>query len=143
MGSLRDQVAKDFAHLTRNGDDGCLVWTGCKDKKGYGKVCREKTCQNAHRYIYRVYKGAIEEGHTVDHLCRNRACVNPDHLEAVPHIINVRRGTTGITNLSKTHCPKGHEYSRVNKQGSRICKTCIRDNMRLSRSRRREAQSLS
>lgn len=115
-------------HITKQ--DGCWLWSGCKNKKGYGMFLIGDSARLAHRESLRIYGKPIPQGMTVDHLCRNRACVNPDHLESVPHSINVSRGTTGIVNRSKTRCPRGHEYSSVNSKGSRYCKICCRDNTR-------------
>jgi hypothetical protein len=69
-----------------------------------------------------LFVGPIPEGYHVDHLCRNRGCVRPDHLEAIPRKENVSQW-----NLSKTHCKNGHEYSEANTyryRGERQCKIC-------------------
>ncbi|WP_396021799.1 HNH endonuclease signature motif containing protein [Bacillus cereus group sp. BfR-BA-01522] len=78
---------------------------------------------------YEMLKGPIEEGMVIDHLCRNRKCVNPLHLEQVTQRINLLRGEgMSAENVKKTHCPQGHEYTEENtyisKAGSRYCRKC-------------------
>lgn len=108
---------------------GCWLWTACEDEKGYGQFTKDgrKQC-GAHRFSYIYYRGEIPPGMTLDHLCRVRCCVNPDHLEVVTRGENVLRGI-GITaqNAKKTHCNKGHQFDEKNTylfQGKRLCKRC-------------------
>jgi hypothetical protein len=79
-------------------NSGCWLWTGAHDAKGYG-FCRYprdgiNVVQNAHRVVYEIERGPIPNGLDLDHLCRNSACVNPDHLEPVSRSVNVRRGNS-------------------------------------------------
>lgn len=83
----------------------------------------------------------IPNGLELDHLCRNRACVNPYHLDPVSHAENMRRGVAGLKQREKTHCPVGHEYTAENtyihpQNGSRNCKACQRERTRACRARR-------
>ncbi|MCA1572428.1 MAG: HNH endonuclease [Chloroflexi bacterium] len=81
----------------------------------------------AHRWSYETFVGPIPEALALDHLCRNRSCVNPEHLEPVTAGENIRRGETGLLNRSKTCCPAGHEYDAENTyiwRGGRRCRRC-------------------
>lgn len=105
--------------------DGCWTWTGYVRKDGYGTY----NFILAHRIAFEVHKGPIPPGLTIDHLCRNRRCVNPDHLECVSIGENVLRGIgPAAMNARKTHCLSGHEYSPSNtlisKEGYRACRRC-------------------
>ena len=71
---------------------GCWNWQGSKTKLGYGRISLNGKPVMAHRFFYEMHKGKIPEGYTLDHLCRNSSCVNPDHLEPVLHAENCRRG---------------------------------------------------
>ena len=124
----------------------CLEWTAYLDPRGYGRFCHEGDMRYAHRVAWYLEHGQWPE-HTIDHLCRNRACVNVDHLDDVPNAENVRRGEAGINYSSRTHCGNGHEfdpentYLRPNSNG-RGCRECARESKRRYRDRKRaEAQN--
>lgn len=105
----------------------CWNWNGYVTNSGYGQFRFEGKTQKAHRVSYILEHGAIPNGLVIDHLCKNKRCVNPKHLEAVSQKENVNRGLAGKVNnsqASKSYCPKGHEYSRTNKYGHRLCGKC-------------------
>ena len=113
-------------------ESGCWLWLGTTKPYGYGNFAYMGESWRAHRFSYEHFKGPITKGLEVDHLCRVRSCVNPDHLEAVTHLENVRRGRADY-NKHKTHCPKGHPYNVENTRiykGWRKCRTCHREGMR-------------
>ncbi|CAM5511642.1 HNH endonuclease signature motif containing protein [Sphingobium scionense] len=91
--------------------DECWVWTGATNSRGYGNF----RSQLAHRVAYQEKVGAIPDGLTIDHLCRNKLCVNPAHLEPVTSKVNTLRGDAPTAiNSRKTHCSNGHELSAEN-----------------------------
>lgn len=96
----------------------CWVWTGYCNKDGYGRFNRGAQgmgVASAHRWAYEYLVGAIPAGMTLDHLCRNRKCVNPDHLEIVTRGANVLRGhSSPAANARKTRCKHGHEFTHEN-----------------------------
>jgi|ERR1044071_3544653 hypothetical protein len=114
--------------------DGCWEREGYHTRDGYSTIKEGGQTLLAHRVSYELFFGPIPEGTEIDHLCRNPGCVRPDHLEAVPHVVNVRRGLIGINqtahNRIKTHCPKGHPYDETNTyispRGHRRCRACRR-----------------
>lgn len=96
----------------RDPNSGCWVWTGSVCVDGYGKARNSHLPKEtlAHRMSWHIRYGEIPAGTEIDHLCKVRCCVNPDHLQAVPHSENVRRGDykTNHRNRIKTHCKRGH-----------------------------------
>lgn len=113
----------------------CWLWTGFVRKNGYGQIKRSGTRENigAHVASYEVFVGPIEPGYEIDHLCRVRHCVSPEHLEVVTGAENRSRGDVALFNARKTRCPKGHEYTPENiivvkvKSGvGRKCRECGR-----------------
>lgn len=108
------------------GPNGCIVWTAYVDRKGYGKFGHRGVAMYAHRFAYEQMVGPIPTGLQIDHLCRNRACVNHLHLEAVTQQENLRRGLgASALNAKKERCPSGHDY--VQRARSRGCNECRRE----------------
>ena len=128
-------------HHIKINANGCWEWTGSKTKNGYGQIGVGGKLFMAHRYIYEQKIGPVPCSLDLDHLCRNRCCVNPDHMEPVTRSENLKRGNSGIwaklVNGAKTHCPKGHEYSGANlyvhPRGARCCRVCTNERARLRR----------
>ena len=117
----------------------CWIWTGAKNH-GYGQACiGHGRSVAAHVWVYRKLVGEVPVGLELDHLCRNRACVNPAHLEPVTHRVNCLRGEGLSARRAKmTHCHRGHEFTLENtyisKDNERRCRRCVRE--RLARIRR-------
>jgi hypothetical protein len=121
----------------------CWVWTRPLDSNGYSHgIGRER----GHVFSYRLTYGPIPEGMEIDHLCRNHACVRPDHLEAVPPRINNLRGmSVAAINARKTHCIHGHPFNERNTYirkdgGARQCRQCALDRYHARKARRKEHQ---
>ena len=121
-------------------NSGCWLWTGYVHKTGYGSYTLKGKTRLAHRFSYEMYVGDIPEGHDLDHLCRVRCCVNPDHLEPVSRRENLERSPIWSGNF--THCPSGHAYDEGNTyyyNGSRRCMACRRTHQLNYTQRKREA----
>ncbi len=113
----------------------CWEWLGFINEKGYGESYAGGK-KSAHRLSYELFNGKIPHGLQIDHLCRNRKCVNPDHLEAVSRRVNILRGQApSANNARKDICKKGHPYKGDNlvlykrKQTNtwwRVCRECRR-----------------
>lgn len=111
--------------------DGCWFWTGGVDPDGYGIAWYQGKSHRAHRLFYKVYKQNISNKEMLDHLCRNRNCVNPDHLEIVTARENVLRGKSYMAERAKSrYCIRGHILDKVGKPnkyhpyGQRYCSIC-------------------
>jgi hypothetical protein len=133
-------------------DTGCQPWRGrIASSHGYGTFFADGKLRRAHRFSYELFKGPIPEGMQIDHLCRNCACVAPDHLEAVTQQENLRRGVGREAARARCHefwgsrpgeCRRGHvidgDNLYVSPDGRRFCRTCIRERGNTARDRRRE-----
>ena len=94
-------------------DNGCWLWKASLRPNGYSQFFDGSKVVYGHRWSHTHFKGAIPEGLQIDHLCRVRSCVNPEHLEAVNMEENVKRGEVGEY-WDRTHCQRGHEYTPAN-----------------------------
>lgn len=109
----------------------CWLWTASTHGGGYGQFATTVGERTAHRWAYAYFVGQIPEGMVVDHLCRNRRCVKPSHLEAVTNEENLRRGLGfKVKNGMDPRCPHGHDYTPENtywtSRGSVKCRECAR-----------------
>lgn len=111
-----------------NGD--CWLWLGHRTDKGYGRMSVDGRLVRVHRLAYEHFVGPIPNGLQIDHLCRNRACVKPSHLEPVTNRENTLRGVNFIAQQARrTHCINGHEFTPENTRPrkdhpGRDCRTC-------------------
>lgn len=115
-------------------ETGCWVWVGSRSTSGYGQIWMQGRVQPAHRWLWVHVNGALSTDLYLDHLCCNKPCVNPEHLEPVTPGENTRRGNALAAARRSaedvTHCPFGHRYSVENTyitpRGARTCRACHR-----------------
>lgn len=105
---------------------GCWEWRRSSDRTGYGQFYdRNRRSIGAYRWGYEQLVGPIPAGLDLDHLCRNRACVNPMHLEPVTRRVNLLRGDTiPAKHAARSTCPRGHKYDYFPPSGGRRCRCC-------------------
>jgi hypothetical protein len=142
MSAARDPTERFWEKVDRSGD--CWLWTASVTGPGYGQFgYAAGDIRLAHRFAYELLVGPILSGLTLDHLCRNRRCVNPEHLEPVRLKENLLRGASpAAVNARKTHCVHGHPLAGRNlyvspTTGRRQCQRCRRDAKRRFQARRR------
>lgn len=124
-----------FMEKVNKVEGGCWEWIGAKMPAGYGRFgYTENDVLNndyAHRISYSFFKGKLKEGLVIDHICRNKSCVNPDHLEQVTQKENLNRSGLVVSTIAgrKTHCKHGHPFDEENTyhwNGERRCRACGR-----------------
>lgn len=121
-----------FSKIKFNEKTTCWDWMASTDKDGYGQFWLNKKYHKAHRVSYELIKGVLTKGLTLDHLCKNKKCCNPEHLEQVSIQTNLKRAFHQIStiNSKKTHCNNGHEFTPDNTYitplGKRQCNECQR-----------------
>lgn len=149
---VNDDEARFWSKVDRDGPlhpmlGSCWAWKGSLfSGNGYAQFSVNRVPKGGHRVAYELLRGPIPVGLQLDHLCRNRSCVNPDHLEAVTGRTNTLRGETiTAANLAKTHCPRGHPYEGANLGttpfGGRYCRAC-RTLQAIDQNRKRRLQRL-
>lgn len=131
---LERSVELDCGHLTP-----CRISDRATQPNGYTKIGYQGRTLLTHRVAYEAWVGPIPEGRVIDHLCRQRACVNPAHLEPVTTMENLHRGEgLTATEAAQTHCHNGHEFTPANTyyrqdRTGRICRACAADAARARR----------
>lgn len=140
-----ETIAKKFVIQT----NGCWEWLGSKGPLGYGQFSIKNRGVRAHRAIWELVGHTFNPLKCLDHLCRNPSCVNPDHLEEVTHLENVRRGEVSkvqkARHARRTHCKHGHEFNEQNTYQDRLgrsCRACKADWARRDRARRAELEKV-
>lgn len=139
--------ARFWAKVDKSDPNGCWTWTAAR-LNGYGRFALIGASRLAHRIAFEDARGPIPDGLTLDHLCRNRACVNPDHLEPTTARVNVLRGeTVTAENAAKTHCKRGHPFDGANtyrqRCGGRMCRSCERQRKAAVRQARRAVEAVA
>jgi hypothetical protein len=136
--ALSDYEPFFWKYVMPEPNSGCWLWTGRVAENGYGRFWwGDNGSRLAHRYSYWLRHGAMpDEGLEIDHRCRVRCCVNPDHLRAVTKYVNIMCGVGfSAVNAKKTHCANGHEFTLANTysrpgRNERRCRACHREEER-------------
>lgn len=146
----RDELDRFWEHVNKNGPihpelGRCWLWTGEPHHSGYGMFWISRNGKRnglvAHKYAYEATGRSVPDGLVLDHLCRNRACVNPDHLEPVTNRVNVLRGEHPNVLTHRTGvCRQGHALTnpKIDKKGRARCRECFNFQWRKNHRRRKE-----
>lgn len=139
MGSSDE--ARFWAKVDKTGH--CWIWQAAPSSSGYGTFKVHGRTEQAHRFAYELLVDQIPFGLTIDHICRVRMCVNPDHMEVVTLRENLMRGNSpSSVHARKETCPNGHLYNRTDpNSGARLCQPCRTEYMRSYRTRNVAAAS--
>lgn len=148
MPKPRPAVDRILERTAADPDSGCWIWQGAVNAGGYGRVSVGSRAEGTlrqefiHRAVYEALVAPIPEGLHIDHLCRVRHCVNPEHMDPVPKAVNTLRGEApAARNARKTHCDNDHPLEgdnlRVTRAGHRQCRTCFRASQKRHRQRHR------
>ena len=125
MKTLQERIEEKLCYM---GD--CVIWTGCTIPQGYGQIylpTNTGRMQLVHRVMYKLHYGSLDDTLQLDHICRNRICVNPGHLEPVSQSVNMKRAYRDNPRPKPIYCRKGHEYtdsSTIHNHGTRQCRIC-------------------
>lgn len=133
-----------WSNVIRASENECWIWTGCRTPEGYGTLSIENRQVRAHRQSIILDGRDIPAGMVVDHVCRNRACVNPHHLRVVTRRQNVHENSVALAHLNslKEQCLRGHPLSGKNlilDRGTRRCRRCKNEQRRAVHARKRLA----
>ncbi len=145
-----DPIVRFWRFVDRGNANACWVWRGALDKRGYGLFWSGSSGVRAYRWLFERERGEVPAGKHLDHLCRNPACVNPDHLEVVTPRENIMRGAgVAPTFAARTHCNSGHEFAgsnlimrRSGKYISRRCRICNDEAQRRYQSKKRARREM-
>lgn len=129
-------IEERFLDKTALQSNGCLIWIGNINEKGYGRFFVDGKYHPAHTWAYEHFVGPILEGYEPDHLCRNRSCVNTDHLEIVTHQENCQRAF-----YIQEFCKKGHPLPEPRPNGRRPCRPCANERNRAYKQRLKEGSA--
>lgn len=128
-------IERQLSGITLHGSWMCWRLANTPRSTGYSRFSLKNRGTTGHRAIYEYLMGSLRDDLTLDHLCRNRWCVNPNHLDPVTMRVNILRGASpSAVNARKVSCPKGHPYNAVkNSTGERYCLICGRNKLRRHR----------